>query len=105
MPRIGLLSTGSPEPVRAGRRVHFAEGLGEAGLSRTEVAIEYRWADGRYDQLPILAADLVAIDAWRIVFAARRTACCTRGQSGDVDNSCRVLVHEQPGRARPRRQP
>jgi putative ABC transport system substrate-binding protein len=69
MPRIGLLSSRSraeSEQVIAA----FRRGLGEAGFSEgRNVAIEYRWADGRYDQLPILAADLVATRV-AIVFAA-----------------------------------
>src|SRR5215208_2980072 len=69
MPRIGLLSSRSraeSEQVIAA----FRRGLGEAGFSEGQnVEIEYRWADGRYDQLPILAADLVATRV-AIVFAA-----------------------------------
>src|SRR4051794_1155584 len=69
IPRIGLLSSRSraeSEQVLAA----FRRGLGEAGFSEgRNVAIEYRWADGRYDQLPILAADLVATRV-AIVFAA-----------------------------------
>jgi len=69
IPRIGLLSSRSraeSEQVIAA----FRRGLGEAGFSEgRDVAIEYRWADGRYDQLPILAADLVATRV-AIVFAA-----------------------------------
>jgi putative ABC transport system substrate-binding protein len=38
----------------------FVRGLGQTGLSKgRNVAIEYRWAEGGYDRLPALAAELV----------------------------------------------
>src|SRR5215467_1517980 len=59
MPVIGFLHSGSPEP-NVNRVAGFRQGLGEAGyVEGQSVAIEYRWAEGRYDRLPELAADLV----------------------------------------------
>jgi putative ABC transport system substrate-binding protein len=58
---IGWLSPGSPEtdniPARLGG---FRQGLNEIGyVEGQNLAIEYRWAEGRYDRAPDLAADLV----------------------------------------------
>jgi putative tryptophan/tyrosine transport system substrate-binding protein len=59
MPVIGLLDTGSIDSNTRFVRP-FRQGLGEAGYFEGQnVAIEYRWAEGRYDRLPELAADLV----------------------------------------------
>jgi putative ABC transport system substrate-binding protein len=59
MPVIGFLGNESPE-IFAGRLRAFRQGLDEAGfVDRRNVAIEFRWARGEYDQLSVLAADLV----------------------------------------------
>jgi putative tryptophan/tyrosine transport system substrate-binding protein len=59
MPVIGYLSSGSPGPERD-LVAAFHRGLNETGyVEGRNVAIEYRWADYKYDRLPELAADLV----------------------------------------------
>ncbi|HEX3416827.1 MAG TPA: ABC transporter substrate-binding protein [Stellaceae bacterium] len=59
VPVIGFL--GSPTPGSATPLVAaFLHGLEEMGyIEGQNVAIEYRWAEGRFEQLPALAADLV----------------------------------------------
>lgn len=60
VPLIGYIGPESPEPF-ASRLKAFREGLGETGFSESRnVAIEYRWAQGQYNRLPALAADLVS---------------------------------------------
>jgi putative ABC transport system substrate-binding protein len=59
MPVIGLLSGASPEPY-APYVAALRQGLSDTGyIEGQNVAIEYRWAEGSYDRLPELAADLV----------------------------------------------
>jgi putative ABC transport system substrate-binding protein len=59
MPVVGFLHAGSPEAF-VNIVTAFGLGLNESGfVEKQNVAIEYRWAHDRYDQLPTLAADLV----------------------------------------------
>jgi len=58
-PVVGFLHSGWPEP-NVNRVAAFRKGLGEAGyVEGQNVAIEFRWAAGRDDRLPDLAADLI----------------------------------------------
>src|SRR6516225_3195461 len=59
-PVVGFLGAPSAAPyARYVAAVH--QGLKEVGyVEHQNVAMEYRWADGQYDRLPALAADLVS---------------------------------------------
>jgi putative ABC transport system substrate-binding protein len=57
-PMIGFLHQGSSEPVP--NTTAFKKGLSEAGVDMQSVTIEDRAANGHYDRLPELAAELVA---------------------------------------------
>src|SRR6266478_4429805 len=59
MPVVGFLNSASPGgyvPMVAA----FRQGLKEAGyVEGQNVAVEYRWADGQYDRVPVIALELV----------------------------------------------
>jgi ABC-type uncharacterized transport system substrate-binding protein len=72
MPVIGFLSSRSPgesASVVAG----FRKGLKEAGYAEgRNVHIAFRWAEGQYDRLPVLAVELVEIQV-SVILAAGGT--------------------------------
>src|SRR6266436_6615974 len=58
-PVVGFLNSASPDGY-APYVAAFRQGLKETGyVEEQNVAIDYRWAEGEYDRLPALAADLV----------------------------------------------
>jgi putative tryptophan/tyrosine transport system substrate-binding protein len=60
IPVIGVLH-GVSAAQWADRMVGFNQGLSEAGFAEGQnVAIDYRWAEGQFDRLPAMAADLVS---------------------------------------------
>ena len=80
LPVVGLLDPTTPDAASADRLRAFRQGLRDAGFVEGEnVAIEYRWAEGRVDQLSVLAAELVrrqvavivAIGGSTLAFAAK----------------------------------
>ena len=62
MPVIGLLGAAMPDDAEVARNVAaFRRGLAEMGyVEGQNLHIEYRWAEGHYERLPALAAELVA---------------------------------------------
>jgi putative tryptophan/tyrosine transport system substrate-binding protein len=69
LPRVGFL--GMDSQMQAEWLVEFRDGLRALGYEEGRtIAIEYRWAEGRFDRLPELAAELVALKVNVIVTAA-----------------------------------
>jgi putative ABC transport system substrate-binding protein len=67
MPTVGVLGSDSPDQY-ADRLRAFRQGLRETGyIEGQNLAIEYRWADGKNDKLPALAADLAHLHVSAIV--------------------------------------
>jgi putative ABC transport system substrate-binding protein len=62
MPLVGFISSRSPREAASALQA-FRQGLGEAGyFEGKNVRIEYRWAEGHYERLPALAAEMVSLD-------------------------------------------
>ena len=85
MPVIGVLSTASPNPVASPPLAAFRQGLSETGyVEGQNLAIEYRWAEGSYDRLPALAADLVGRKVDVIVAASSPAALAAKNATSTI---------------------
>ncbi|MET0671723.1 MAG: ABC transporter substrate-binding protein [Xanthobacteraceae bacterium] len=85
MPVIGFLHLGSPAP-NAKRLAGFRKGLGDLGFVEGQnLAIDYRWAEGRGDRLAELAAELVRRPVSVIVtLSATQAALAAKVATGTI---------------------
>src|SRR5262245_21617386 len=85
-PVIGFLSSGSLGPLVA-LVAAFRKGLGQVGyVEGQNVTIEYRFAEGRYERLPALAADLAGRQVAVIVAVGGTVAAKAEGIDRDNPN-------------------
>jgi ABC-type uncharacterized transport system substrate-binding protein len=84
MPVIGYLGSGSAES-EAPFREPFLKGLEQSGfLAGRNVAIEYRFAEGRFERLPTLAAELVRLPATVLVAAGLSAAVSAKKETATI---------------------
>ena len=95
-PLVGFLSSRSPDEFCISPAA-FRTGLQTGGgyVEGQNVAIEYRWAEGQYDRLPELAADLVRRGVAVLVNNWWRTLCIFPPR-GDIHYSDRFHCRRRP---------
>ena len=103
IPVVGYLSGTSPDDS-----IHiladFRRGLAETGyVEGRNLAIEYRWLEGRYDRIPMMLGDLV--ERRVAVIAVANTTTAVGRESGDPDNSNRLRRRQRSSRDWPSRKP
>src|SRR5262245_18081261 len=104
MPVIGFLGFGSFDTF-ALYLAAFRRGLGEIGFVEGQnVAVEYRWAEGQYDRMPLLAAELVRRRVAIIAMPGSPPAAVSRGQSHEHGEPDRVQRRRRRRQIWPRRE-
>jgi putative tryptophan/tyrosine transport system substrate-binding protein len=98
VPVIGFLNPQSPDGYSERLR-GFRQGLKEAGFVEGEnVAIEYRWADGRFDRLPALVAELVRRQV-SVIAATGSMSSAVAAKAATTTTPIVFLTAEDPVRA------
>ena len=83
-PVIGVLSSQAAGPA-ANRMAGFLKGLAEQDyVGGQNVTIEHRWADGEYDRLPELAADLVKRRVDVIAAVTQQAALVAKASTSEI---------------------
>jgi putative ABC transport system substrate-binding protein len=84
LPAIGILAAPAAEPLRTSLAA-FREGLGQSGFIEAQnVKIEYRWAEGEYERLPVMADDLIGRRVSVIVALAPAAAVAAKKATGTI---------------------
>jgi putative ABC transport system substrate-binding protein len=107
MPHIGFLGVATPASY-ANQLVGFRQGLGELGyVEGKTITVDFRWAEGKYERLPTLAAELVHLKVEVIVThgtpatlalkQATKTIPIVMATSGDAVRSGLVDSLARPG--------
>jgi putative tryptophan/tyrosine transport system substrate-binding protein len=95
IPVIGFLSSASPQPFEnyvAG----FRAGLKETGyVDGQNVTIEFRWAEGHYDRLPVLAAELVQRNV-AVIFASGGPPSALAAKAASVTTPIVFILASDP---------
>ena len=97
MARVGILVAGPPTPEAATHKA-FRQALSERGwIEGRNLALDFRWADNRYDRLPTLAAELVTLKP-DVIFAVAAPAirAAARTTSTIPSSSRRLATRRAP---------
>jgi putative tryptophan/tyrosine transport system substrate-binding protein len=85
VPRIAYLSPGSALPGPLAYRDEFQRGLHELGyVEGRNIVIEYRFADGRFDRLAALAAELVPLNVDVIVSVVTQASLAAKNATRTI---------------------
>src|SRR5262249_2661067 len=103
LPTIGFM--GQTTRSAAGEwTAAFVQRLRELGwIDGRNVAIEYRWGEGRSERFAEIAAEFVQLKVDVIVTSGNSTS--PRGKAGDISHTDRLCDDRGPGRHRPGHQP
>src|SRR6266849_7472191 len=85
VPRIGYLSPGSASPGPLAYHDEFQRGLRELGyVEGRNIVIEYRFADGKFDRLADLAAELVQLKVEVLVTVVTQASLAGKNATGTI---------------------